>query len=289
MAARTPIPSRPRWRPLALLSLVALAPSVPAGGLFERLQAQAGEQLIRAQAGSTFRALDAYSGEKGIRPVAATRVVPGFSLGRKTFVGAYLIVGELEAVRRVKVVFEVTGQVEGGAGGFAHLIPSSDSNPLRISRVNGVGIVASVESTLWDKVGTYPIGGNAESRPLRALAALAAGRLLAPSLNAFLNRVHEHPSDQPARVVPILTVGEKSYVGMAQVLGPGASTTDAVLLIEEDLGFRLKVRFFVPVDGGLELRRQRDVGVGTLINVTLKAGTQLPGVALEKLKQLLGI
>ena len=233
-------------------------------------------RLIRSQAGSAYKALEQYSLQKGISYKASTRVVPGFSIGRKTYVGAYQIVGSQSAVKSVKVVFEISGQIKGGEVRFAHLIPSSSANPLEIHRVPGVSVGAAVDSSLWAKIGTYPLGGKKGSEALRGIAAVTAAKLLSEEIDGLLNKVTKHPSRLPSKVVPVLTVGEKSFIGMAQVLGPGSATTDAVLAIEEGLGTRIRARIFVPVDQSLGLKRQKNVGVGTLIEMTLKAKPQHP-------------
>jgi hypothetical protein len=263
-------------RHLSILLATTLVASAPAAGVTNVLKGYAASVLIRSQAGALDGIIDAVTLRHGSLAGDQTRVVPAFSVGRKAYVGAYQVAGPPEQVTKVRAVFEVTGQLEGGKGRFAHLIPSITANPLDIKRVRGVGVVAAVDASVWGAAGTHPVGGNNKSRLLRGAAAVAAAKLVGPEINRFLSRVTGHPSSAPTRVVPILTVGEKGYVGLAQVLGPGAERCDAVLQLEEVAGDRVRVRAMVPVDTGLQLKRLNGVGVGTVVDMVLKSGTTAP-------------
>lgn len=258
------------------LALGGLGTAATAGGVGELVKGLAGAALIRSQAGTVDQLLDGVTLRHGHDDRRATRVVPGYSVGRKLYVGAYQVAGTPEAVKKVHAVFEVTGQVDGGKGRFAHLIPSVTGNPLDLKRVHGVSVVAAVESSLWGDVGTYPVGGS-KNAALRAGLAVAAAKTVGPGVDDFLRKAQATPGTIETRVVPILTFGEKSYVGLAQVTGPRASSTDAVLQLEEDLGRKFKARIFIPVDTRRGFARQAGVGVGTLVDMTLKSGSRSPG------------
>ncbi len=230
--------------------------------------------LIRNQADNADKLLDAVTLRHGAAARDATKVVPGYSVGRKAYVGAYQVTGPQAQLDKVHAVFEVTGQVDGGKGRFAHLFPSVTANPLDMKRVDGISMVAAVDSPLWGSVGTFPIGGSEQSRLLRATAAIAAAKLAGPAIDTFLNKLNGHPAGIPTRVVPILTVGEKAYVGLAQVMGRGAGGVDAVLQLEENLGSQLKARILVPVDASLGLRRVPEAGVSTIVDMVLEAGSK---------------
>lgn len=267
--------TRSLTRHAAILALAAVLPGAAlaqstVGGALGALAAAA---LIRSQAETIDKLLDAGTLRWGGRTRDPTRVVPIFSVGRKTYVGAAQIAGDPGALNRVRAVFEVTGQVEGGKGRFGHLIPSSSSNPLRLDRVHGVALVAVIDASVWGNAGTFPMGGKKDAAVLRAAAAVAASRVVGDDLNRFLNRISGHPPRGTTRVVPVLTVGEKSYVGLAQVIGPSAMQVDAVLQVEEVLGGKFRARVMVPVDAGLGLNRIPDVGVGTLLDMTLATAT----------------
>lgn len=263
--------------PLALSLGLALAPGARAADpIGQAVTGYAASVLIRSQAPALDRVIDAVTLRHGLASRRATRVVPGFSVGRRTYVGAYQVVGAEADVSQVRCVFEVTGQVEGGKGRFARLIASSTSNPFQLRPVWGVGVSAALDASVWGPVGTFPVGGGDRGRLLRAAEAVAAAKLVGDELDKLLRRIEGIPSSVSTRVVPILTVGEKSYVGLAQVGGLGAAQVDAVLQVEENLGAKVRGRVMVPVDFRRGDARVDTVGVMGLVDMPLRKGTQAP-------------
>nr|MDQ2687644.1 hypothetical protein [Armatimonadota bacterium] len=83
------------------------------------------------------------------------------------------------------------------------------------------------------------------------------------------------PIDEATKVVPIVSVGQGSYVGAAQVSGPqdALDQVQAVGMLEGSVSgktFRLKA--LVPIDtdkprGGKTLRRVKGVGVSAIVDI----------------------
>ena len=116
-----------------------------------------------------------------------------------------------------------------------------------------------------------------DTKIFRAAAIGLAVKSVGPSINKFVNTftVNNHiPIGMSTKVVPILSVGEKGYVGAAQVAGPQSyvNSVQAVWLYEDNFSnneFRLKV--YVPSGSlnPLELKKVQKVGISAIIDVSL--------------------
>lgn len=98
----------------------------------------------------------------------------------------------------------------------------------------------------------------------------------AKALDKFINEItvrRNVPINQATKVVPILSIGDKGYVGAAQVMGPkeAVNKTQAVFQIEESLD-RFRIKVLVPSDSLTSLRRVEKVGISALIDVSLEGG-----------------
>ncbi|MGQ9879614.1 MAG: hypothetical protein ACUVSV_01960 [Armatimonadota bacterium] len=98
----------------------------------------------------------------------------------------------------------------------------------------------------------------------------------AKALDRFINEVtirRNVPINQATKVVPILSIGDKGYVGAAQVMGPkeAVNKVQAVFQIEESLD-RFRIKVLVPSDSLTGLRRVEKVGISALIDVALEGG-----------------
>lgn len=98
----------------------------------------------------------------------------------------------------------------------------------------------------------------------------------AKALDKFINEItirRNVPINQATKVVPIVSIGDKGYVGAAQVMGPkeAVNKVQAVLQIEESLD-RFRIKVLVPSDSLTSLRRVEKVGISALIDVALEGG-----------------
>jgi len=108
-----------------------------------------------------------------------------------------------------------------------------------------------------------------DTKIFRAAAIGVAVNAAANPLNKFINTLTlntKTPIGMSTKVVPILSVGEKGYVGAAQVAGPSSSvqSVKAVWLYEDNFSrneFRLKVLVPSSSINPFQLKRVAKVGV----------------------------
>lgn len=116
-----------------------------------------------------------------------------------------------------------------------------------------------------------------DTKIFRAAAVGVAVSTASKPLDKFINTLtfnSKVPIGMSTKVVPILSVGEKGYVGAAQVAGPASyvQSVRVVWLYEDNFSrneFRLKVLVPSSSINPLELRRVPKVGVSAIIDVSL--------------------
>ena len=100
----------------------------------------------------------------------------------------------------------------------------------------------------------------------------------AEDINSFINKLTDKynvSSDYATKVVPIITVGSKGYVGAAQVTGPQSSLDQckAALSLEGDMFNRsVRIQALIPIDTKNPLNgfnRVQGVGVSAKIDVAI--------------------
>ena len=100
----------------------------------------------------------------------------------------------------------------------------------------------------------------------------------ANDINTFINKLTDKynvSSDYATKVVPIITVGSKGYVGAAQVSGPQESVDrcKAALSLEGDMLNRsVRIQALIPIDSKNPLNgfnRVQGVGVSAKIDVAI--------------------
>lgn len=136
--------------------------------------------------------------------------------------------------------------------------------------VSAMAIVAVVPA------GAASIG----TKVLKGAAIGYAVKQSAGALDKFINTVTLQrgiPSNLDTKVVPILSVGEKGYIGGAQVSGPKSLVDDvrAVFQYEQDFDrgrYRIKALVASSSINPLQLKRVEKVGVSALIDVSLAGG-----------------
>lgn len=96
-------------------------------------------------------------------------------------------------------------------------------------------------------------------------------------LNNFINTLmaqHGADTEFSTKVVPIVTVGSKGYIGAAQVTGPAelVEQTEAVLQLEGNFnGSQFRVKALIPIDSKnpVNFSRVQGVGVSAIIDVRI--------------------
>jgi hypothetical protein len=98
----------------------------------------------------------------------------------------------------------------------------------------------------------------------------------AGEINTFINKLtvkHGISSEYATKVVPLLTVGEKGYIGAAQVSGPQAlvDQTKAALQFEDSfMGKTFRIKGLIPVDAITTKNYKRVQGVGVSAQIDVK-------------------
>lgn len=139
---------------------------------------------------------------------------------------------------------------------------------------------------IWLIALTLVAGGMAQAADLgeavvKTVAVGAVVQAVAEPANAGINKlVGGNAPGAASRVVPVLSVGEKGYVGMAQVAGSKTlvAKTRAVLQFEKDFDNRqYRIKLMMPIDSTnpLKAKRVRGVGISGLLDLALSHNAYL--------------
>lgn len=215
----------------------------------------------------------------GLADKQTTKVVPMLSLGDKGYIGAAQVSGPASLIAQTQAVWQGEGSKQIGDGMYRvkALVPSNSLNPLKIRRVQKVGVTAVIDVATGgplNREGPY-------SRPLRAGDLIKAGTVAvavnaaAKPLNDFVNAITLNRSALATKVVPMATFGEKAYVGAGQLSGSTATLGQAKTLWQyEDLfdRGRFRVKILIPTNGvnPKGLRRISGVGLSALIDTSIQ-------------------
>lgn len=116
------------------------------------------------------KALDTFAREVTLaRNAAPTRVAVSGSIGSKTFIGAAQVAGSSLVLPRVQAVWQWDTTLDRGRIRVRYLIPSSSLNPLKTTRLEGVGLTALLETTVQSVSSNQarPVDSNNGSRAAR--------------------------------------------------------------------------------------------------------------------------
>ena len=75
----------------------------------------------------------------------ATKVVPVLTFGSGGYVGAVQVTGSQELVDRTQAVLQLESDFNGGQFRVKALVPIDSKNPVNFSRVQGVGVSATID------------------------------------------------------------------------------------------------------------------------------------------------
>jgi hypothetical protein len=205
----------------------------------------------------------------GNAPGVATRVVPVLSVGEKGYVGAAQVVGSQALVGKTKAVLQFEKSFDNQQYRIKLLMPISSANPLNAKRVRGVGISGLLDIALSHNSYLLPPSeGFNVGDVLKAGAIAVATTQFGSQINGFINTVFHNEASTPdgvTKVVPYLSVGTKSYIGMMQVAGPPAQVGRVKAVWQYDQLFdsgRVRLRALVPSDSVNPLSIHRVKGVG---------------------------
>nr|WP_309687200.1 hypothetical protein [Armatimonas sp.] len=284
---------------LALLGLVGSSASAQKFDLEqlgrEALKTVAVGAAVDSNAGAINKFINTVTARRGWKDTQTTKVVPILSLGDKGYIGAAQVSGPASALSSVRVVWQVEGSKQIGDGIYRikALIPSNSLSPLEIRRVQKVGITALIDTATGGAAAAAPgskglMGGDLLKAGVIAVAVKAS----ASQLNTAINSVTGNRPALATRVVPALSLGERAYIGAAQLTG--STTTigkvQAVGIYDDsfDRG-RYRVRIVIPATGSdpTRLKRVPGVGLAALVETTINrverpVQSKVPTLSLEK-------
>ena len=204
----------------------------------------------------------------------STKVVPILSVGEKGYVGAAQVAGPESYVKSVKAVWLYEDNFSQNEFRLKVLVPSGSLNPLELKRVQKVGVSAIIDVALdgrW-KGQTYSHSVRVGDIIKAGVIAVAINTAAEP-LNKAVNSITKGSSSS-TKVVPIATIGDKAYIGGAQVSGSasGVKSVKAVFQYEETFdGGKFRIKAFVPSNSTspLKIKRVSGIGITALIDTSL--------------------
>ncbi|MGB9587296.1 MAG: hypothetical protein ACPL7O_03870 [Armatimonadota bacterium] len=220
---------------------------------------------VKAASADLNKAINTLTFQNKLPAGMSTKVVPILSVGEKGYVGAAQVAGPQSYVNSVQAVWLYEDNFSQNEFRLKVYVPSASLNPLELKRVQKVGISAIVDVSLdgrWKgqtfshsvsvgdvlKAGVVAVAINAAADPLnKAINSIAGGW------------------NTSTKVVPVATIGDKAYIGGAQVAG-AASSLDKVKAVYqyEDIfgGGKFRIKAFVPSDSTNPLKISRVSGIG---------------------------
>lgn len=214
--------------------------------------------------------------KKGVPQRLATRVVPILSVGERGYIGGAQVTGPKSLVNKVQAVWQYEDDFQKSEYRVKALVPSSSLNPLKIQRVPKVGLSALIDVSLGGGVRrTSESAGVGAGRILRDAAVAGAVILAAKPLDSFINTLTFNKG-AVTKVVPQVSVGERGYIGGAQVTGATSELGKVKAVFEYWDTFsngQFRIRAIVPVNGidPTKIRRVDGVGVLALVDTSLAA------------------
>lgn len=263
-----------------ILLVVTIALSVVTGPVFS---ASVGTKVLRgaaigfvitkaAKPLNTF--INKVTLQHGMQSGLSTKVVPILSVGEKGYIGGAQVSGPKILVDKVKAVYQYEKNFSGNQYLAKVLVPSASVNPLKLERVAKVGVSAIIDVALDGKLKYQTVGTGIQTGDvIRGAAVLVAVKNAGSGMNKVLNTITLNKG-MATKVVPMGSIGEKTYLGGAQV-SASANTINAVNAVWQydamfDTGkFRVKVLVPTTSSNPLKMKRVNGAGVTAVINMAL--------------------
>ncbi|MCL6628423.1 MAG: hypothetical protein K6U00_02340 [Armatimonadetes bacterium] len=229
---------------------------------------------VKAASADLNKAINTLTFQNKIPADMSTKVVPILSVGEKGYVGAAQVAGPQSYVSSVQAVWLYEDNFSQNEFRLKVYVPSASLNPLELKRVQKVGISAIIDVSLdgrW-KGQTYSHSVGAGDILKAGVVAVAINAAADP-LNKAINSI-AGGWNSSTKVVPVATIGDKAYIGGAQVAG-AASSLDKVKAVYqyEDIfdGGKFRIKAFVPSDSTnpLQISRVSGIGLTALIDTSI--------------------
>lgn len=257
------------------LSAAATSPANSASVATQVLKGAAIGYVVKQSAGVIDKAINAITLRNHMKSsTMSTRVVPILSVGEKGYIGGAQVSGPSVYVKQVQAVFQYEKQFSNNNYRAKVLVPSSSLNPLKLARVQKVGVTALIDVALNGRQNYWTTGtGIKLTDAARAAALLVAIKNFGPKVNSALNSLTLNKG-YGTKVVPYGSFGEKTFLGGAQVSASASSigSVNAVWMYEDLIsGGQFRVRVVVPTTSSnpLKMKRVDGAGVTAIIDMAL--------------------
>lgn len=259
---------------ILIVSLAALPAAASVSFPTEIFRAAAVGAAVSASAPALNKFINTVTFQGGLPSGMSTKVVPILSVGEKGYVGAAQVAGPSAAVSSTKVVWAYDDNFSRNEFRIRILVPGSSLNPLQLQRVQKVGVTAVID---------YAVGGRYQGQTwsksigagevIKAAAVAAAINAAAEPINKAVNVVTRAAAGT-TKVVPIISFGEKAYVGGVQVTGSAASVSKAKSAFQYEATFdsgRYRIKAFVASDSinPLKFKRLNGLGISAIIDTSI--------------------
>lgn len=264
------------------LSAVVATPSYSASVATQVLKGAAIGYVIKQSAGAIDKGINAITLRHNMKSsTMSTKVVPILSVGEKGYIGGAQVSGPSSYVSQVQAVFQYEKQFSNNNYRAKVLVPSSSLNPLKLARVQKVGVTAVIDVALNGRQNYWTTGtGIKITDAARAGALLVAIKNFGPQVNSALNSLTLNPG-YGTKVVPYGSFGEKTFLGGAQVSASASSigSVSAVWMYEDLIsGGQFRVRIVLPTTSSnpLKMKRVDGAGITAIIDMALSQQKDIP-------------
>ncbi len=260
---------------LTIVLLVALVSAAGAASITTQvLKGAAIGFVVTKAAGPLDKFINTVTLRNGMKTSLSTKVVPILSVGEKGYIGGAQVCGPKSLVNQVQAVFQYEKNFSHNNYRAKVLLPSASLNPLKLQRVAKVGVSAIIDVALNGALEHKTVGtGIKAGDVIRGAGVLVAIKNFGPEVNKALNTITFNKG-YATKVVPMASVGEKMYLGGAQVSASSGSinSINAVWQYEDlfsDGRFRVKVVVPTTSSNPLKMKRVDGAGLTALIDMAL--------------------
>ena len=132
-------------------------------------------------------------------------------------------------------------------------------------------------------VGGAALAANVGEMVLKTVAVGAVVNAVAKPANTGINRLvglHNLPPGVSTKVIPVLSVGEKGYVGAAQVAGSQSLVSQVKAVLQFETAFadkQYRIKLLMPINSvnPIGAKRVRGVGISGLLDIALSSNAYL--------------
>lgn len=261
----------------SIVSCVACAPGKQcdaAGFSTEIFRAAAVGMAVNAAAEPLNDFINTFTARNNVPIGTSTKVVPILSVGEKGYVGAAQVAGPSAEVKATKAVWLYEDNFSKNEFRLKVYVPSASLNPLELKRTQKVGVSAIIDVSLdgrW-KGQTFSRSVGVGEIIKAGVVAIAINTAADP-LNRAINSITKS-YDANTKVVPIVSIGDKAYIGGVQVSGPSGAVNKVKSCYQyEEIfdGGKFRIKIFVPSDSTspLKIKRVGGVGITALIDTSI--------------------